>query len=105
MCVCFDGRFARPEQAKGATGRGRRMERQDRFGLGPKQTGAQSGGAAGERRARETGKPGRRVLRRGEAAWPNARRTEGPFSPVTRAAERGRPSGSGYFGPIDAIRV
>lgn len=31
MCVCFDGRFARPEQANGPTGRGRRMERRDRF--------------------------------------------------------------------------
>lgn len=31
MCVCFDGRFARPEQANGVTGRGRRMERRDRF--------------------------------------------------------------------------
>ncbi len=31
MCVCFDGRFARREQANGATGRGRRMERRDRF--------------------------------------------------------------------------
>lgn len=79
MCVCFDGRFARPEQANGPTGRGRRMERRDRFGLGPKQTRAQSGGAAWEERAREAGKPGAWVQRRGEAAWPNARRTEGPF--------------------------
>ncbi|GEM_PF-960213 len=31
MCVCFDGRFARPEQANGQTGRGRRMKRRDRF--------------------------------------------------------------------------
>lgn len=31
MCVCFDGRFARPEQANGPTGRGRRMQRRDRF--------------------------------------------------------------------------
>ncbi|GLT12642.1 hypothetical protein GCM10007928_48750 [Sulfitobacter porphyrae] len=31
MCVCFDGRFARPEQANGPTGRGRRMKRRDRF--------------------------------------------------------------------------
>ena len=30
VCV-VDGRFARREQAKGATGRGRRMERRDRF--------------------------------------------------------------------------
>ena len=56
-----------------------------------KQTRAQSGGAAGEGRAREAGKPGCRVQRRGEAEWPDARRTEGPFSPATRVAERGRP--------------
>ena len=93
MCVCFDGRFARPEQANGPTGRGRRMERRDRFGLGPKQTRVQSGGAAGEGRAREAGKPGCLVQRRGEAAWPNARRTEGPFSPATPEAEQGRPQG------------
>ena len=31
MCVCIDGRFARPEQANGPTGRGRRMKRRDRF--------------------------------------------------------------------------
>lgn len=31
MCVCFDGRFARHEQANGPTGRGRRMKRRDRF--------------------------------------------------------------------------
>lgn len=96
MCVCFDGRFARPEQANGPTGRGRRMKWRDRFGLRPKQTRAQSGGAAGERRAREAGKPGAWVQRRGEAAWPNARRTEGPFSPATRAAEQGRPTGTGH---------
>lgn len=69
------------------------MERRDRFGLGPKQTIAQSGGAAGEGRAREAGKPGCQARRRGEAAWPNARRTEGPFSTATREAERGRPTG------------
>ena len=62
----------------------------DGFGLWPKQTGAQSGGAAGERRAREAGKPGIWARRRGEAAWPNARRTEGPFSLATREAELGR---------------
>lgn len=93
MCVCFDGRFARPEQANGPTGRGRRMKRRDRFGLRPKQTRAQSGGAAGEGRAREADKSGAWVQRRGEAAWPNARRTEGPFSPATREAELGRPEG------------
>ncbi|MCR9140523.1 MAG: hypothetical protein NXI27_31540, partial [Alphaproteobacteria bacterium] len=59
----------------------------------PKQTRAQSGGAAGEGRAREAGKPGCRVRRRGEAAWPNARRTEGPFSPATWRTEQGRPTG------------
>lgn len=69
------------------------MERRDRFGLGPKQTRAQSGGAAGEGRAREAGKPECQARRRGEAAWPNARRTEGPFSPATREAELGRPQG------------
>jgi len=69
------------------------MERRDRFGLGPKQTTAQSGGAAGEGRAREAGKPGCQARRRGEAAWPNARRTEGPFSTATREAEQGRPTG------------
>ncbi|MFT6447295.1 MAG: hypothetical protein ACJA1J_003565 [Sulfitobacter pontiacus] len=31
MCVCFNSRFARPEQANGPTGRGRRMKRRDRF--------------------------------------------------------------------------
>ena len=31
MCVCFDGRFARHEQANGPTGRGRRMKRRDLF--------------------------------------------------------------------------
>jgi len=31
VCVCLDGRFARPEQANGPTGRGRRMKRRDRF--------------------------------------------------------------------------
>jgi hypothetical protein len=70
------------------------MKWRDGFGLVPKQTRAQSGGAAGEGRAREAGKPGCQVLRRGEAAWPNARRTEGPFSTATRAAEQGRPTGS-----------
>ena len=91
MCVCFDGRFARREQANGATGRGT-----DGWSGGivlpaAKQTRAESGGAAGEGRAREAGKPGRRVQRRGEAAWPNARRSEGPFSPATREADQGRP--------------
>ena len=56
-------------------------------------TRAQSGGAAEEERAREAGKPECQARRRGEAAWPNARRTEGPFSPATREAELGRPQG------------
>ncbi|MFP7672505.1 hypothetical protein ACG74X_04010 [Marivita sp. S0852] len=34
-------------------------------------------------RAREAGKPGCQVLRRGEAAWQNAQRTEGRFSTKT----------------------
>jgi len=60
---------------------------------------------AGSRRARETGKPGRQVRRRGKAAWPHARRTAGPFSPATRAAEQGRPSGtSGYFWRLLIVR-
>lgn len=67
------------------------MQRRDRFGSGPKQARAQSGGAAGERRAREAGKPGVWLQRRGEAAWPNARQAIGLFSPATRAAEQGRP--------------
>ncbi|VVS99658.1 conserved hypothetical protein [Roseovarius sp. EC-HK134] len=33
------------------------------------------------------------MQRRGEAAWPNARRPEGPFSSATREAEQGRPQG------------
>ena len=92
VCV-IDGRFARREQANGATGRGRRMERRDRIGLRPKQTRAQSGGAAGERRARETGKPGAWALRRGEAAWPNARSARGRYLPCdtrSRAGEAAR---------------
>ena len=84
--ICFrnhvyviDDRFARREQARSATGRGRRMERRDRFGPKPKQTGAQSGGAAGKRPARETGKPDTQVPRRGEAEWPNARSATGRY--------------------------
>ncbi len=50
------------------------MERRDRFGLGPKQTRAQSGGAAGEGRAREADKPGCRVSEdRVEANFMSAR--------------------------------
>ncbi|MGB5865295.1 MAG: hypothetical protein WBG95_13460 [Sulfitobacter sp.] len=53
----------------------------------------ETAGVAGSRRARETGKPGRQVRRRGKAAWPHARRTAGPFSPVTRTAEQVSPLG------------
>jgi len=56
-----------------------------------KQTRAKTEGVAERRRARETGKPGRQVRRRGKAAWPHARRAAGPFSPATREAEQGRP--------------
>jgi len=58
-----------------------------------KQTKEKTAGVAERRRARETGKPGHTVRHRGKAAWPHARRTAGPFSPATREAERGRPSG------------
>ena len=92
MCVCFDARFARREQASGGSGTRRRMERRDRFAFA-KQTRVETAGVAGSRRARETGKPGRQVRRRGKAAWPHARRTAGPFSPATREAEQGRPLG------------
>ena len=68
------------------------MERRDRFALA-KQTRVETAGVAGSRRARETGKPGRQVRRRGKAAWPHARRTAGPFSPATREAKQGRPLG------------
>ena len=77
VCVS-DGRCARREQAKGAA---RTRETDGAVGsfCPAKQTGAQSGGAAGERPARETGKPGRRVPRRGEAEWPNARSATGRY--------------------------
>ena len=60
-----------------------------------KQTKAKTAGVAEAHRAREAGKPGPTVRHRGKAAWPHARRTAGTFSPATREAERGRPSG--YF--------
>ena len=105
MCVCFDARFARREQASGGSGTRRRMERRDRFALA-KQTRVETAGVAGSRRARETGKPGRQVRRRGKAAWPHARRTAGPFSPATRAAERGRPLGQiADLDPLDSLRL
>jgi len=69
-----------------------------------KQTRAQSGGAVGEGRAREAGKPGCQARRRGEAAWPNARRTEGPFSLATREAEQGKPEGIGRYDQNSEIR-
>ena len=92
VCV-FEGRFARHEQANAATGRGRRMKWRDGFGLWPKQTEAQSVGAAGERRAREAGKPGIWARRRGEAAWPNAQSAKGRYLPCdtrSRAGEDAR---------------
>lgn len=58
-----------------------------------KQTRAKTAGVAESRRARETGKPGRQVRRRGKAAWPHTRRTAGPFSLATREAEQVRPLG------------
>lgn len=58
-----------------------------------KQTKAKTAGVAETRRARETCKPGPTAQRRGKAAWPHARRTAGPFSPATREAEQGRPTG------------
>ena len=78
------------------------MEQRDRFALA-KQTRAETAGVAGSRRARETGKPGRRVRRRGKAAWPHARQASGLCSPATRAAEQERPLGLdfGLHEPID----
>ncbi len=71
-----------------------------------KQTRAKTAGVAETRRARETGKPGPTVQPRGKAAWPHARRTAGPFSPVTREAEQGRPLGLGFCGQDQtAIRL
>lgn len=74
MCVCFDGRFARPEQANGPTGRGRRMERRDRFATQNRP----------ERNPAE--RPGRDVLarranrdaRRDAAVRPHGRMRDGP---------------------------
>jgi len=74
MCVCIDGRFARPEQANGPTGRGRRMKRRDRF-------------AAQNRPERNPAeRPGRNVLarranrdaRRDAAVRPHGRMRDGP---------------------------
>ncbi|QEW23705.1 hypothetical protein LA6_005943 (plasmid) [Marinibacterium anthonyi] len=65
------------------------MKWRDGFGLWPKQTGAQSGEAAGERRAREAGKPGVWARRRGEAAWPNARSAKGRYLPCDTRSRAG----------------
>lgn len=71
MCVCFDGRFTRHEQANGPTGRGRRMKRRDRFApqnrpeRNPAERPARD--VLARRANRDAG-----VRRRGEAAWPNA---------------------------------
>ncbi|GGM14252.1 hypothetical protein GCM10011534_40240 [Pseudooceanicola nanhaiensis] len=90
MCVCFDGRFARPEQANGPTGRGRRMEWRDRFALKQNRP---------ERNPAE--RPGRDVLarranrdaRRNAAVRPHGRMRDGPKgrSPL----RPGVPSGGG----------
>ena len=102
VCV-VEGRFARREQAKGATGRGRRMKRRDRFAP-QDETKAQSVGAAGERPARETGKPGAGC---DAAVRPHGRMRDRPkadVSPATRAAEQGRrPSGLPGRPPIDVL--
>ena len=60
MCVCFDGRFARPEQANGPTGRGRRMKQRDRFApqIRPERNPAE--------------RPGRDVLGGGQTRMPGA---------------------------------
>ena len=69
-----------------------------------KQTKAKTAGVAETHRARETGKPGHTVRPRGKAAWPHARRTVGPFSPVTREAEQGRLVSELSAGLVVAIR-
>jgi hypothetical protein len=89
--VCVFCRQVCPTRAGKRWGRTRRRtQRRDRF-ASAKQTKAKTAGVAEHRRARETGKPGPTEHRRGKAAWPHARRTAGPFSPATRAAEQGRP--------------
>lgn len=89
--VCVFCRQVCPTRAGKRWGRTRRRtQRRDRF-ASAKQTKAKTAGVAEHRRARETGKPGPTVRHRGKAAWPHARRTAGPFSPATRAAEQGRP--------------
>jgi len=91
--VCVFWRQVCPTRAGKRWGRTRRRtQRRDRFALA-KQTRAKTAGVAERRRARETGKRGPKVRHRGKAAWPHARRTAGPFSPATREAEQGRPSG------------
>ncbi len=91
VCVCFDGRFARPEQANGPTGRGRRMTRRDRFA--PRQN-------RPERNPAE--RPGRDVLARranrgpgcNAAVRPHGRMRDGPEgrSPLRHA----KPSWGGW---------
>ena len=89
MCVCFDGRFARPEQANGPTGRGRRTEWRDRFALKQNRP---------ERNPAE--RPGRDVLARranrgprcNAAVRPHGRMRDGPKgrSPLRHAKPSGR---------------
>jgi hypothetical protein len=90
VCV-IDGRFARHEQAKGASGRGRRMERRDRFALEqnrPKRKPAERPGSAllARRANRDAGCCA--------AVRPHGRMRDRPGADIataTRAAERGRP--------------
>ena len=91
MCVCFDARFARHEQASG--GAGHAGGRSGGIVLHRKTDQSEDRRRGQRRRARETGKPGPTVRHRGKAAWPHARRTAGPFSPATREAEQERPLG------------
>ena len=100
MCVCFDGRFARPEQANGPTGRGRRMKRRDRFAPQNRP----------ERKPAE--RPGRDVLARranrdarcNAAVRPHGRMRDGPKgrSPLRHAKPSwgGRKAAFGYNGAI-----
>ena len=74
MCVCFDGRFARHEQANGASGRGRRMERRDRFAQQnrPQRNPAERPGS--DVLARRANRDARRYA----AVRPNGRMRDGP---------------------------
>ena len=91
MCVCFDARFARREQASGGAGHAGGCS--GGIVLHRKTDQSETAGVAETRRARETGKPGPMSRHRGKAAWPHARRTAGPSSPATREAEQERPLG------------